>query len=75
MKATFKGKRISSMLGVLPEREVFFEEEIGNYAFPEKQTLRLKKVMGYEKHRISKETSTVSDLAIAGIRHMILRLH
>ena len=71
MKMTFEGKRISAMLGVLPENEVYFEDEVGNYSFPEKQTLRLKKVMGYEKHRISKETSTVSDFAIAGIRHML----
>lgn len=71
MKTTFEGKRISAMLGVLPENEVYFEDEVGNYSFPEKQTLRLKKVMGYEKHRISKPESTVSDLAIAGIRHML----
>lgn len=71
MKMTFEGKKISAILGVLPENEVYFEDEVGNYSFPEKQTLRLKKVMGYEKHRISKETSTVSDFAIAGIRHML----
>jgi len=71
VKTTFVGKRISAILGVLPEKEVHFEDEVGNYAFPEKQTLRLKKVMGYEKHRLSKETSTVSDFAIFGIDYML----
>lgn len=71
MKTVFKGKKISAILGVLPENEAFFEDEVGNYDFPEKQTMRLKKVMGYEKHRLSKDTTTVSDLAIYGIRHML----
>lgn len=71
MKFSFEGKRIASLLGVLPEQEIHFEDEVSNYSFPEKQTLRLKKVMGYEKHRISKDSSTVSDFAIAGIKHML----
>lgn len=71
MQTVFKGKKISAMLGVLPENEYFFEDEVGNYSFPEKQTLRLKKVMGYEKHRLSKDSSTVSDFGLYGIQHML----
>lgn len=71
MQTTFHGKKISSILGVLPEKEVYFEDEVGNYAFPEKQTLRLKKVMGYKKHCISKEKTTVSDFAIYGLKYML----
>lgn len=71
MKTTFYGKRICSMLGVLPERESFFEDEVGNYSFPEKQTMRLKRVMGYEKHRIAKPGSTVSDFALYGMNYML----
>ena len=71
MITKFSGKRISSMLGILPETIGYFEEEINNYAFPPKQTLRLKKLMGYDKHRLAKESSTVSDLAIYGIDYMI----
>lgn len=70
MKTVFKGKRISDMLAVLPEKEVYFEEEVSNYSFPERQTMRLKKLMGFKKHRLSKETSTVSDFAAYGLRHM-----
>lgn len=71
MQTTFCGKRISSILGVLPEQEIFFEDEVGNYSFPEKQTLRLKRVMGYEKHRISKTTSAVSDFVVYGLKYML----
>ncbi|MBR6209608.1 MAG: hypothetical protein IKQ81_00485 [Clostridiales bacterium] len=67
----FKGKKISSILGVLPENDYYFDDEVTNYSFPVKQTLRLKKVMGYEKHSLVKEGTTVSDLAIFGIEHIL----
>lgn len=59
------------MLGVLPENEYFFDDEVGNYDFPEKQTMRLKRVMGYNKHRISKDTTTVSDLGVYGLSYLL----
>lgn len=71
MQTTFFNKRISSILGVLPEREALFDDEVGNYSFPEKQTMRLKRVMGYEKHRISKPESAASDFAFYGINYML----
>ena len=69
MQTFFSGKKISSMLGVLPEKEGFFDDEAENYSFPVKQTMRLKKVMGFNKHRLSKSTSTVSDFAVYGITY------
>ncbi len=71
MQTTFKGKRITSMLGILPETIGYFDEEVDNYSFPAKQTLRLKKVMGYDQHRLAKETSTVSDFAVYGLNYML----
>lgn len=71
MKTIFRGKRITGMLGVLPQDEVFFEDEVGNYSFPEKQTLRLKKVMGYEKHRVVKTSTSSSDLCVFGLKHLL----
>lgn len=59
------------MLGILPESVSAFDDEVGNYSFPVKQTLRLKKVMGYDRHRLSKETSTVSDFAVYGMNYML----
>lgn len=71
MRTVFKDKRIAGILTVLPENEVFFEDEVGNYSFPEKQSLRLKKVMGYEKHRIAKPETASSDLALFGLQHLM----
>ena len=71
MQMRFTGKAITSMLGVLPETVGLFDDEVGNYAFPPKQTLRLKKVMGFNRHRLAKNTTTVSDLALYGMKHML----
>jgi 3-oxoacyl-[acyl-carrier-protein] synthase-3 len=73
MKITFHGKKVAGILSVLPEKEVYFEEEVGNYSFPEKQTLRLKKIMGYEKHRISKPETATSDLCVFGLNSLLDR--
>ena len=71
MITTFTGKRISSMLGILPETIGYFDDEVNNYSFPPKQTMRLKKIMGYNQHRLAKEASTVSDFAVYGLRYML----
>ncbi len=71
METWFKGKKITSMLGILPEKIGYFDDEVDNYSFPAKQTMRLKKVMGYNQHRLSKETSTVSDFAVYGLNYML----
>ncbi len=71
MQTLFKGKRISSILGVLPQTVVPFEDEVDNYDFPAKQTLRLKKVMGFKQHRLAKESSSVSDFAVYGLNYML----
>ena len=71
MQTRFSGKRITSILGILPQTEAFFDDEVDNYSFPAKQTMRLKKVMGFNKHRLAKETSTVSDFAVYGMNYIL----
>ena len=71
MITKFRGKRITSMLGILPETVGLFDDEVSNYSFPPKQTMRLKKIMGYDRHRLAKDTSTVSDFAVYGLRYML----
>ena len=71
MQTIFREKRISSILGILPETVGYFDEEADNYSFPVKQTMRLKKVMGFEKHRLSKPDTTVFDFASYGLRYML----
>lgn len=73
MKTVFKDKRIAGILCVLPENEIPFEDEVSQYSFPEKQTLRLKKIMGFEKHRIAKPETATSDFCVYGIKELINR--
>ena len=71
MQMRFTGKKITSMLGILPETISYFDDEIDYYSFPTNQTKRLKKIMGYDRHRLAKETSTVSDFAVFGLNYML----
>ena len=71
MQTIFRDKRISSILGIVPDRESLFDDEVGNYSFPVKQSMRLKKIMGFNKHRLSKASSTTSDFAVHGLLHML----
>lgn len=71
MKTVFRNKKISGLLSVLPATTVKFEDEINNYTFPQKQTLRLQKVMGYKQHAIVKDTTATSDLCLAGLEYIL----
>ncbi|MGO8929596.1 MAG: 3-oxoacyl-ACP synthase III family protein [Limisphaerales bacterium] len=70
MMFTFRGKRISGNLVVVPENERSFVDEMKNFNFPEARSLKLKEVMGYDKRRIVKSGVCVSDLAVFGLRHL-----
>ncbi|MDY8045190.1 3-oxoacyl-ACP synthase III family protein [Paenibacillus polymyxa] len=71
MKTVFRKKKITGILGVLPGTETRFEDEVFNYNFPEKQTMRLKKIMGFEKHRVVKNTTASSDLCVSGLNYLL----
>ena len=71
MNLSFHNKRISGILTVLPKNELSFDEELVNYNFPPDKSLRLKKIMGYDKHRITTAETCISDLCIYGMKHLI----
>lgn len=71
MKFLFRNKKISGIMCVLPESEVFFDDEIHNYTFPISQTKRLKSVMGFEKHRVVKQETASSDLCLYGMEQLL----
>jgi len=70
MKLSFKNKRISGILSVLPKNEVRFIDEIDNYNFTEKQSIKLGKIMGYGTQRIADKETTVSDLCVFGMSYL-----
>lgn len=70
MNFTFRNKRVSGVLAVLPANEKTFLEEMKNFNAPEARSLKLKEVMGYDRHRLVKGDVCVSDLAVFGMEHL-----
>jgi 3-oxoacyl-[acyl-carrier-protein] synthase-3 len=70
MHLKFKNKRISGILSVLPNNEIHFLDEISNYNFSEKQTIKLGKIMGYGTRRIVNNGTSVSDLCTYGLNYL-----
>jgi len=70
MYLKFRNKKITGILSILPSKEVDFYDEISNYNFTEKQTLKLGKIMGYGKRRIISKGTTVSDLCEFGMNYL-----
>jgi 3-oxoacyl-[acyl-carrier-protein] synthase-3 len=70
MNLSFRGKRIVGIQVVLPANERTFLEDMKLFDFPEHRSLRLKEVMGYDRHRIVEEGVCLSDLAVAGLEQL-----
>jgi len=73
MNLTFRNKRISGLLTVLPANELSFVAEMKNFNFPESRSLKLMEVMGYNKRRLVQSGVCVSDLAVFGLKNLFDR--
>lgn len=71
MDFKFNNVRISGILCVIPENESLFDDEVSNYEFSEETTMKLKETMGYNRHRLAEEGSTITDYACMGLRRLI----
>lgn len=69
MITTFKGKRITGVLGVLPENE--YDYDVETKPFQTTHTKRLKRIMGYGTRRAAKSTTTTSDLCVYGMDYIL----
>jgi 3-oxoacyl-[acyl-carrier-protein] synthase III len=67
----FADKAITGLLTVVPANERKFVDEMANFNFSEKRSLKLAEVMGYDRHRIVAGPVCSSDLAVAGIEHLL----
>jgi 3-oxoacyl-[acyl-carrier-protein] synthase-3 len=70
MNLIYNHRKISGILTIVPANERSFVDEMANFNFPEKRSLKLKEVMGYDKHRIVDGPVCVSDLAIFGLEYL-----
>lgn len=70
MNLRFNHVKISGILTVVPENESYFDDEIANYEFSAETSVKLKETMGYNKHRIAQEGSTITDYACRGLEKL-----
>ncbi|MEG2184750.1 MAG: 3-oxoacyl-[acyl-carrier-protein] synthase III C-terminal domain-containing protein [Cloacibacillus sp.] len=70
MNLQFKGCAITGQLLIVPENERTFLEDMKTFNFSEARSLKLKAVMGYDKHRVVKDGTCVSDLVAAGFEYL-----
>jgi 3-oxoacyl-[acyl-carrier-protein] synthase-3 len=70
MHLKFKNKRIAGIISILPSLEVNYLDEIRNYNFSEKQSIKLGKIMGYGTRRIVDNHTSVSDLCTYGLNYL-----
>ena len=73
MNLLFPGARVQGILGVVPATELDFLEDMRRFDFPEAKSLKLKMVMGYDKHRVAHPSTCVSDLAVHGFQHLFAK--
>lgn len=70
MDFTFKNKRISGILTILPNKAVKFEDEMANYSFSPAKCMKLKLAMGYNEHRIAEPGQCSSDFCKFGLQYL-----
>ena len=70
MNLEFSHRKISGLLAVVPANERSFVDEMANFNSPPARSLKLMKVMGYDKHRIVDGPVCASDLACFGMEHL-----
>ena len=58
---------------MLPANERTFISDMEQFNFPESRSLKLKEVMGYDRHRVVTDNVCASDLAIHGLKHLFER--
>ena len=69
MQFKFTNKRITGILGILPEDVYTFEEETQRMS--RVRADRLKTVMGYGQRRRAKKTTSTADLCVFGMRKLL----
>jgi 3-oxoacyl-[acyl-carrier-protein] synthase-3 len=70
MDFSFKHKRISGILTILPKKAVKFEDEMANYSFSPAKCMKLKLAMGYNEHRIADPGQCSSDFCKFGLQYL-----
>lgn len=63
----FEGVRISALSAAVPLNELRYDDDALNYNFPLKKSMKLKELMGYDRHRVALPCQCSSDFAAAAL--------
>lgn len=63
MLTTISGVKIRGVCATVPDHISYFKDEMKNFPFSEKTSLKLARVMGFDEHRISDAATSPCDLA------------
>jgi len=70
MKLKFSGKKITGLQLIVPENERKFVDDMALFNFSPARSMKLMKVMGYDRHRIVEPGVCASDLVEYGMRSL-----
>lgn len=71
MKLKFSGKKLTGLALVVPENERKFVDDMAMFNFSVAKSMRLMKVMGYDRHRIVEDDVCASDLVEYGLHQLV----
>ena len=71
MKAQFNHIAIRGIRAVVPSQVSHFDDEVENYSHGAASARKLKKLMGYDKHRVAPAGVCTSDLVAYGIERLV----
>jgi len=70
MNFLFHDKAITGLLLVVPANERLFVDDMKDFNFSPERSLKLKEVMGYDRHRLVADGVCVSDLVVHGFEYL-----
>jgi len=71
MKCTFKNKKISAIVSVVPKEEYRFDDEYPIFKLTPDKAKRFKKMMSLDRHRIAPPGVCASDLCQYGLQRLL----
>lgn len=71
MILSYSGKKITDIITVVPSNVHKFENEVDQYSFSREKSLKLKKIMGFDEHRLAPKNVTASDLCEFGFSKLV----
>jgi 3-oxoacyl-[acyl-carrier-protein] synthase III len=71
MKVTFRNRKISAVISVVPKEEYRFDDEYAAYKLADEKARKFKKMMGLDRHRVAPAGVCTSDLCLYGLQRLL----